>query len=101
MDSYTKQMLDELKAATKLGRYEREQLENEYKGELPLASGTISYAPDLIASIIEQTQNNVTDWERASTITDLPHVPNLKTCQRHIKRGKEIIEYLSTHRQAV
>lgn len=96
MNSQTRQMLNELKAATKLNQHEREQLENKYADKLPLHSGTISYAPDLIASIIEQTENYVRDWEHASTITDIPHAPDLETCQHHIRQGKEIIGYLRT-----
>jgi hypothetical protein len=96
MNTQTMNMLDELKAVSKskLNQYEREQLEEKYADDLPLHSGTISYTPDLIASIIDQVERHVQSWEHASTITDIPHAPDLETCQRHIKWGREVIEYL-------
>lgn len=95
MNTQTQQMLDELKAAPSLNRFEREQLEDKYADKLPLHSGTIAYTDNLIVSIIKQVEDFVSDWEHAATLVDMPYAPNLETCQNNIRRGKEIIQYLT------
>lgn len=95
MSKQTQQMLDEIKAVANVpaGWPERTGLEDKYQGKLPLSSGTLSYAPNMIEEVVRQTGEWVEEWEHAATLNETGSLaPDV--CKEHAKHGREVIEYL-------
>lgn len=95
MNTQTQQMLTELKSVAKLpaGSPQRVAFEDKYPHSLPLSSGTLAYATNLIPDVVDQVKDNMSGWAHCAALDD-PRIPPA-LCNSHVLAHQEIISFLS------